>query len=420
MPQICDFLLAPAKGAFFYDDQAAIRSGAQHDGFDYSGTPVTAGFERIRQPSTALSIGLVLDDGAIAWGDMVSVQYSGAAGRDPLFDPAKMGEQTKEIVRPRLIGRSADDAAANCEVAFADHENGPLPLAIKYGVSQALLAAAAHAKRCTAAQIVCEIFGRPLPTCAIPIFAQSGDERRLNVDKMILKGVDVLPHGLINASEKFGPDGQNFCDYVEWVASRAKQLGGDSYRPKLHFDLYGWIGLGFSKDPIEVAAFVARCSDLVPDFDLLIESPVDYGDRQEQIDQFAKLVEAMHRIGTSAKIVADEHCNTLADVRDFCDAKAAHIVQVKTPDVGSLLDTARAIEYAKRSSIGAYSGGTSAETDVSARACVHVALAMQADMMLAKPGMGVDEAICIVGNEQSRALAQLSLNAPGGNDVGQS
>jgi methylaspartate ammonia-lyase len=42
---------------------------------------------------------------------------------------------------------------------------------------------------------------------------------------------------------------------------------------------------------------------------------------------------------------------------------------------------------------------------------VHVAVATQADMMLAKPGMGVDEAISIVGNEQSRLLALLQRNA---------
>lgn len=69
-------------GSFFYDDQAAIRSGLDHVGFDYRGTPVTPGFERVRQPATAINIGLTLDNGQTAWGDIVSVPYSGAAGRD--------------------------------------------------------------------------------------------------------------------------------------------------------------------------------------------------------------------------------------------------------------------------------------------------------------------------------------------------
>ncbi|TIU41464.1 MAG: hypothetical protein E5W28_02310, partial [Mesorhizobium sp.] len=35
--QIKDVLLAPGNGAFFYDDQGAIRAGAPQDGFVYSG-----------------------------------------------------------------------------------------------------------------------------------------------------------------------------------------------------------------------------------------------------------------------------------------------------------------------------------------------------------------------------------------------
>ena len=35
----------------------------------------------------------------------------------------------------------------------------------------------------------------------LPIYAQTGEERHANVDKMILKRVDSLPHGLINTPE---------------------------------------------------------------------------------------------------------------------------------------------------------------------------------------------------------------------------
>jgi len=36
---------------------------------------------------------------------------------------------------------------------------------------------------------------------------------------------------------------------------------------------------------------------------------------------------------------------------------------------------------------------------------VHVALATQPDIIMAKPGMGVDEAIALVQNEMARTLA---------------
>jgi methylaspartate ammonia-lyase len=61
----------------------------------------------------------------------------------------------------------------------------------------------------------------------------------------------------------------------------------------------------------------------------------------------------------------------------------------------------------QKNGVGAYVGGSCVETDLSARVSVHVAVATQADMLLAKPGMGVDEALSIVGNEQARLLATL-------------
>jgi methylaspartate ammonia-lyase len=69
---VSDVLLVPAQGAFFYDDQLAIREGAASDGFTYQGKPRTPGFTAIRMPAEALSVGLKLSDGAIVWGDMMS------------------------------------------------------------------------------------------------------------------------------------------------------------------------------------------------------------------------------------------------------------------------------------------------------------------------------------------------------------
>ena len=53
----------------------------------------------------------------------------------------------------------------------------------------------------------------------------------------------------------------------------------------------------------------------------------------------------------------------------------------------------------------AYCGGTCNETDVSARVSTQVAMACGADEVLAKPGMGVDEGVMIVGNEMARTMS---------------
>jgi len=405
---IKDLIFAPARGGFFYDDQAAIREGREQDGVAYLGQPVTPGFTKVRQPATALSVGLMLEDGSVAWGDMVSVQYSGAAGRDPLFVPERMQAICEERVAPRLIGRDARNGPENCAATFAFGKEGRLPLAIEYGVSQALLRAAAHAQGCTMAEVVAKALELGAPSDPIPLFAQSGDDRYDAVDIMALKGVDVLPHGLINSAEKFGPKGEILREYIRWVANRTKAIGEPGYHPVLHFDVYGWVGLGVSKEPRAIAEFVASLAQDVPDHTLHIECPADYGSRDATIEHYAQIVERLDDLAPNAKIVADEHCNTLADIEAFITGRAAHVIQVKTPDVGNLMDTAKAIVAARSAGIGAYSGGTSAETDLSARACVHVALAARASMMLAKPGMGVNEGLVVVGNEQARTLAQIN------------
>ncbi|KRR28703.1 methylaspartate ammonia-lyase [Bradyrhizobium retamae] len=407
MKTISDVILAPGNGAFFYDDQAAIRAGVAHDGFRYLGTPLTPGFTTVRTPSRSLSIGLVLSDDIIVWGDMMSVQYSGAGGRDLLFQVDTIEALSRSVVIPRLLATDVSNFLSACEHVLSYHEGKRLPLAIEYGVSQALLRAAAHFARTTLAEVICSEFCLPLPERPVPIFAQSGDSREVNVDKMILKSVDVLPHGLINSREKFGASGETFREFAKWVAQRTIEIGEPGYHPVLHFDLHGWIGLEIGMDAEKIADFITRLADDISGFRLHIECPADFGSMEAQLHEYAKIVALLDRRGTQARVVVDERCNTLDDIRLFAKAKAAHLVQIKMPDVGSIADTARAVLICKENGIGAYVGGSCTETDLSARAAVNIAVATRADMMLAKPGMGVDEGISIVGNEQSRLLSIL-------------
>jgi methylaspartate ammonia-lyase len=409
-PMRVDALLcARGTGAFFYDDQAAIRSGVASDGFLYVGAPRTDGFPAIRMPAESLSVGLLLDDGQIAWGDMMSVQYSGGSGRDPVFRAEAAEQLVRTRIQPRVTGLEIQSFRDACEVLFQQDEHGDgLPLAVEYGLSQALLRAQACATRRTMAEVICEEYGIAMEARPVPLYAQSGDARHINVDKMILKNVDILPHGLVNSREKFGPGGETFLEFVEWVSERVRKLGAPDYWPTLHFDVYGWIGQTFNNEPLRIAEFIARAAERAWPFSLNIESPADFGSRERQITGFKEIMEGLGALGCPAKIVADEWCNTLDDIRAFCAAGAADIVQIKMPDVGSITNTIAAVLDCKRAGVGAYVGGSCVETELSAQVSTHVAVATQADMLLAKPGMGVDEAVSIVGNEQNRLLAILA------------
>lgn len=257
------------------------------------------------------------------------------------------------------------------------------------------------------AEVISSEYGFPLRPHRVPILCQSGEDRHSGVDKMILRRADALPHGLINNVALVGPEGQALASYLRWVRSRLDRFGAPDYRPCLHFDVYGGIGQAFEHDFERIDRFLGQLEAEAAPFRLRIESPVDLGSRKAQMAGLAEMRRRLRQRGSAVEIVADEWCNTLADVEAFVAAGAADLIQLKMPDMGSLDDTLRGIQICRRGGIGVYLGGSCTETDISARISVHVAMAAQVDVMLAKPGMGVDEAYSIIANEQSRLIAVL-------------
>jgi methylaspartate ammonia-lyase len=81
-------------------------------------------------------------------------------------------------------------------------------------------------------------------------------------------------------------------------------------------------------------------------------------------------------------------------------------------DLGGINNIIDSILYCKQNGVGAYCGGSSNETEISARITTLIAIACGADQCLAKPGMGVDEGFMIVNNEMNRVLvlSQLTKN----------
>lgn len=408
--KIIDALFIAGNAAFYFDDQDAIKQGAGKNGFFYSGKPVTAGFDSIRQSGESISILLMLENGQIAKGDCVAVQYSGAGGRDPLFASEAFVPFLEEHLKPLLIDRDARAFLANSR--FFDTlniEDQALHTAIRYGVSQALLDAAAMAKNCLKAEVICDEYNLPIVAKAIPLFGQSGDDRYTAVDKMIIKQVDALPHALINnIDEKLGRNGEKLIEYVQWLSKRISNMRQtENYHPDLHIDVYGTVGMIFDQNPQKIADYIAHLQELAQPFNLYIEGPVDVGNREGQIETLAQITNHLNKVGSKAKIVADEWCNTYEDIVAFTDARCCHMTQIKTPDLGCIHNTVEATLYCKEHGLEAYQGGTCNETDVSAQYCVHLALAARPERMLAKPGMGFDEGLTIVNNEMLRSVAVL-------------
>lgn len=408
----------PVEGGFFFDDQAALKTGAEEDGFGYVGESVTPGYDLIRQPAKALSILLTLSDESVVVGDCAAVQYSGAGSRDPVFRPSEWTDTIETAVADVLEGRAAEPFRANVRdlESQMEHRNHHLHTAVHYGLSQALLAASAESQRVTMAEVVVDSFGTTPATSPVPIYAQSGDSRRRNAEKMILKGVDFLPHGLFNSVAKIGRSGERLRDYLSWLSHRVEELGEPGYAPTFHVDVYGNLGdiFGPAYDRTEVVDYFADLAAAAEPYDLQIEGPMDEGSRSAQIDAMAALRSALSEAGIGVDLVADEWCDKFEDIQAFVDAGAADVVQIKTPDLGGIQNTVQAIQYCQGTDSKPYLGGSCAETDISARVSAQVAVGTDPSQVLAKPGMGVDEGVMIVENEMRRTIARMDAGRSSG------
>ncbi len=407
--KIKDIVCAKGMTGFYFDDQRAIKQGAQHDGFNYVGESVTPGFTAIRQPGECVSVMFVLEDGQVAYGDCAAVQYSGAGGRDPLFLAEEFIPVINESIKPLLVGQELDSfkrLANIIDTLTVAGSDKLIHTALRYGITQGILDAVAKAQGKLMCEVVASEYGTEVSTKEIAIFTQSGDDRYNNVDKMIIKQAAVLPHALINnVKEKLGENGELLLEYVTWLKNRIVSMSKRAEYPVLHIDVYGTIGLAFNNDVEKMAKYLAQLEKAASPLKLRIEGPMDVEDRELQIEALATLTKKLHADNIKVELVADEWCNTLEDIKLFADAGAGDMIQIKTPDLGGINNIVEAVLYCKAKGVGAYQGGTCNETDRSAQVCVHLAMATSPDQILAKPGMGVDEGYMIVYNEMQRILA---------------
>ncbi len=466
MTEITRVLAVPAVGAYYYEDLSALQTQTIPLEERYTAEAVTPGFSHVREVAEAASVGLELDDGRIAWGDCVAVAYSGKAGRDPVFRTDKGLESIWRTVAPALVEREVTgfrelaseidrltetirvrkrveppSAEPNVpelsrrdlltkplqalqgdadpkgfqrpsKAAATVTEERRLHTAVRYGVSQALLKAVAMVRGVTMAEVIMEEWNLPEPAGPIPIHAQSGGERRKNADKMIARRVASLPHALVDdIPNQLGEDGVELTRYVRWLKERIVELGGPDYHPTIHLDVHG--ALGQISEPGSkgflgrVLAHLRTLEEAAKPYPLRVESAVIMESREAQIEALKELREYIQFHGMSVQLVADEWANTSDDIRAFVDAEAADMIQIKMPDLGSVHNTIDAVLACKASmpKTGAFLGGSCCETDLSAKVAVHVALATQPEIIMAKPGMGVDEGVMIVQNEMMRTLA---------------
>jgi len=226
-----------------------------------------------------------------------------------------------------------------------------------------------------------------------------------------LKRVELLPHASFQQVERdIGLEGEKLIAYASGIVERIREIGDPDYHPRIHLDVYGTLGELFDGDVDAIAVYLGELEAAAQSHELLVESFVIAATREKQIDAFRALRGALRRQGSRVKIIVDEWCNTLDDIKAFADADAADYAQIKTPDLGGVNNAIEAVLFAREKGMGCCLGGSGNETDQSARITAQIGLACQPDFLLSKPGFGGDEALMIQTNEMLRTLALIEAS----------
>lgn len=370
MPHIAHVMAVPVIGGYWVEDLTALQSRPIALPDRYTAQPVTPGFDAVRQAAEGVSVGLVLDDGCVAWGDCVGVAYGAKSGRDPVFRSRDGLATIGRVIAPALQGRELTgfrklaaevdaltessqvtrkkrvsegelsrrellqspvrlwqaiqrgDEASSTEIEEQVMVERRLHTALRYGISQALLQAVALVRGVTMAEVIADEWNLARPDAPVPIHAQSGGERYHNADKMIVRRVASLPHALVdNIPEQLGEDGNLLSQYARWLSERIKQLGGEGYCPTIHLDVHGALGQLCENNLGRVLGQLYSLELAAQPYPLRVECPVMMDSRQAQIEAMKTLREYTRFRKIKVQLVADEWANTLEDIRAFIGAR---------------------------------------------------------------------------------------------------
>lgn len=403
--KVKDLYASEGIGGYYWRDQEAIAQGAQRDGFLYKGKPVTPGFDHIIQVSSTVLLTAVADDGRELHGDCATVNHAFRSGRQGTPLPAELISIAQGPMKEWLAGCDLSAFRSNArQLDTIEIQGQPLHMALRYGMSQVLLQAVAAHRGVTMAEVLAQEFGLKLARKPAPLLGSCGGSWYENVDKAILRQLPFFPQTAMVRLDQL----EELPQYAAWIAKRIGEVGAPGFAPTLHYDLHGLLSEKVGDNIDEAVRWLRQVEDASGPHPVLFEDPMDAGSKHEQIPQMRELRRALAASGSRIRLIADEWCNTRADVEEFVDSGCCDLIQIKMPDLGGVDNTVMACMKCTAGGVGIYLGGSCNETDVSARVSSHLALVVQPTEFLDKPGLGVDEGVMIVTNEMTRAIRSYS------------
>lgn len=398
-------LTAISWGSYYFEDITRIRRDLIPVSDRYHTETTHDSYPRVRTPAPAVSIGLQMADGTVAWGDCVPVSFSGKSGRALPKDPAALAQWLQQDLGPWFTGRKIE-SWLELETAFLK-DFGDIPAFVRYGVSQAMVGMVAAATKRSFWRIFAEDLQLKTPDVRIPLHGSCGGDWGDTVDRMLARGLAFLPQGQFEClEEQIGSDGKNLIAWIHDFKARAARF---NYTPTVTLDFHGALDELCNSNLVRVADMIQSLIQAAAPHACHIESPLLAADFQTFKTRISELKQILMDRGFKApsfRLVADEWANSVQEMKVLSTAKAVDGIHVKMPDVGTLSECAEAVRILRDAGTFTLLGGSCTETMNGAKCTAHLAMVARPDAVLVKPGMGFDESFAYLDGEMAKVLAE--------------
>lgn len=393
-------------------------------------------------PKPMLSVGLVVDQERVFWGECV-----GAAD----FQVKSAATTVEQIVQPRLLGQTlttfremsalltglietviltqttvvpepprppgpsrrsllrgqwtADLPQPTPPISTSYEVEQPIASAIQYGLSQALLAAIAWAQDKNPIQILCDEYGRAQPLTAVPFHAEINPDIPLSLQSISHSPIASIGYSLSGTDPilELGPNGEVLQRFAQQL-KEALIKTADPQTFAFYFNVRGGYGALRGDNLGQILGMLYELEKASEPFLVRVEDPLLVDGRDEQIKQMATLKSYLRSRRLKLQLVAHAGIKTAADVQAYSERKAVHMLYIDLPQMGSLTESATAVLVAQQQKVGVFLGGSPDETHLAAQSSIQLALALQPTLLLVKPGRLGDAGIASAYNEMKRLL----------------
>lgn len=342
------------------------------------GLPILADDSLQNAHFRSLSIGLVIDDGHVTWGEYEPDSSSGdpliilrekiipilegrplAAYREMMAELDALTETavlTRTLPQPPpgsisrrgfLTGNLEETAVRTEQVAV----ERPLSPNLLCCISQTLLTAAATAHSITVAELIAAEYMLPLQPAPVPLHLAL-DAERPTPDMSILS-MSILSsaiHSLgyriagSNPQAQLGNNGEKLQRFIRQLTNLLSRVTKPDYRPAIQLDVAGGLGALFGNNNGRILGALYGLEQAAKPYPLRITDPILLPDSKQQVQQMRQLIDYMQMRGMKTELAANMPIQTVADVKRFVESSAAHLLAISLSRLGTIQQSIQAVQ----------------------------------------------------------------------------